>query len=98
MFTTPSNRARLLSLPINRSCAAAAMPRFSRASGCYWADVSGLQPFRLHPDRDFHSFAGKHRVGEPLRSARTLLAYQLLFRCSEFLEFSLIHLGMRQID
>ena len=42
-FTTRSHRGRQSSLPINRSCGAAAKPRFSRASGCYWAEVSSLQ-------------------------------------------------------
>ena len=42
-FTTRSRRGRQSSSPINRSCGAAAKPRFSRASGCYWAEVSSLQ-------------------------------------------------------
>jgi len=41
------------------------MPRFSRASGYYWADAPVLQPQIASPDRDYHSFARQHRVGEP---------------------------------
>jgi hypothetical protein len=40
------------------------MPQFSRAEGLL-AEGSGLQPHVGLSDRDFHSFAGKHRIGEP---------------------------------
>jgi hypothetical protein len=37
------------------------------------------------------------RKAKPFSQRRTLLAQQLLFRCGEFLEFSFIHFGIRQI-
>src|SRR5439155_10230585 len=38
-----------------------------RLSGCYWATGQSLRVAASDclPDRDFHSFAGKHRIGEP---------------------------------
>src|SRR4029450_6023519 len=64
-FTTPSNRARLSSLPTNRSCGAAAMPRFSKAEWVTVGESLRSAASGGFPDRDFHSFAGKHRIRKP---------------------------------